>query len=244
MGERYRISSLVKSKLLSQAVVEMTQLQHLVTDRQLHNSLQRHLAQISKRDDAAIKRQRAGLIEVECLSGTGILNWKTQQLKVLNPLKYSSLKKVWGIMSESMFLTLEDICKFLATDITSENISFAELAFQLLKLFTVMAGSFARKGRFVINIHEMVLTPGAFEIIFNFHEDDTSVCSTLSSNDVQTSWKISCLRITTNRRRRDAGYPLTRNFQVLLMVSLNLFKNNMDLEPTRRGAQPQEPVFG
>ena len=89
-------------------------------------------------------------------------------------------------MSESMFLTLEDICKFLATDITSQNISFAELAFQLLKLFTVMAGSFAGKGRCVINIHEMVLTPGAFEIIFNFHEDDTSVCSTLTSNDVQT----------------------------------------------------------
>ena len=77
----------------------------------------------------------------------------------------------------------------------------------------------------------MVLTPGAFEIIFNFHEYDAFKCIlSTTSNDVQ-ALEISCLRITTNRRRRDAGHPLSGNFQVLLIASLNLL-NNIDVEPT------------
>ena len=70
--------------------MEMTQLKHLVTDLHLFNSLHRRLTKISKRNDAPIKRQKAELIEVECLNEVD-LSWQNALENIIEP-EFKSIK--------------------------------------------------------------------------------------------------------------------------------------------------------
>lgn len=176
------LSYVKKSQLLTQAVVEITKLKSLVTDRTLKNSLQRRLSQIGHRKDIVIQRQKGELIEAECLNGTdlswqealdNIIEQENAAVKNAGPLNYTSLREVWGIMSESLLLTLEEIYQFLALD--SEIVSLSELKCQLLKVLPVLAVSHAGKCPCIINLHEMVLTPGAFDTILKLDKDDPSL---------------------------------------------------------------------
>ena len=121
---------------MSQAVVEITQLKYLVTDRQLLNSLHRCLALITWQKDVATKRKKAEHTEVEYLKRID-LSWQNENIieqentVVISEelVDYLCLKNIWGILSKSVFFTLKDICQFLAIHATSENIP--ELTFQI-----------------------------------------------------------------------------------------------------------------
>ena len=146
------------------------------------------------------------------------------------PVEYTHLKEVWSFISESMCVSVDEVCQLLKIDCSAKTLLKENLTDQLLKLFQVLVVSKAGTCPCVVNLHELVLTPGAFEYLLNLDSDSVSSSSSTppeqsKSREKQPSNASSqqLEKAASSSRRRQ---PIVHKFPSIVPCTIDFIKQH------------------
>ena len=174
MSNQYSQSYLKKSDALSSLLTSLGVVQNMVSDSKLLNNLRRRITQQNKSLNNPYVRNEDELLNFFCENNTK-LSWSDVDEQLIDYT--NSRTQIPGIEIDDLIQASRTLRENMITDESELNLSVTpELIRKIVKLMPVMYLKNGMKS-VLINLHEFVVTPGAFEMIMlldkNCNEEDS-----------------------------------------------------------------------